>query len=198
MSVANCARSASRAPGQDKIRDGLRARFGFTLIELLVVIAIIAILAAILFIAAAKQSAKQTTCSSNLKQLITAWSLYADDNSGRACPSYYYDWNTNTEYAWDFVLNWSSDPPGCKFGLLARYTRNHQINNCPSFVGNGWGRPYTGYAYNATYIGGDSNAGIRPCIVGEIARPSRKAVFADGGQMFDAAREFGCCAMIRS
>jgi len=155
MSVDNCAR---RAFGQDKIRDGLRARFGFTLIELLVVVAIIATLAAVLFpvITAAKQSAKKTACSSNLKQL-------------------------NIEYAWDFVLRWSSSPLDYRFGLLARYTKNHQINSCPSFFGNGWSRPYTGYAYNTTYIGGDTIAGGVPCVVGEIARPSRKVVFADAG-----------------
>ena len=43
---------------------------GFTLIELLVVIAIIAILAAILFpvFAKAREKAKQSKCTSNLKQ----------------------------------------------------------------------------------------------------------------------------------
>jgi prepilin-type N-terminal cleavage/methylation domain-containing protein len=45
---------------------------GFTLIELLVVIAIIAILAAILFpvFAQARESARQTTCASNMNQLV--------------------------------------------------------------------------------------------------------------------------------
>ncbi|MCW5936566.1 MAG: prepilin-type N-terminal cleavage/methylation domain-containing protein [Fimbriimonadaceae bacterium] len=57
----------------------------FTLIELLVVIAIIAILAAILFpvFAQAKQSAKNTVCLSNAKQIALAVKLYqgdADDN----------------------------------------------------------------------------------------------------------------------
>ena len=46
-------------------------RKGFTLIELLVVIAIIAILAAILFpvFAQAREKARQTTCTSNVKNL---------------------------------------------------------------------------------------------------------------------------------
>lgn len=54
---------------------------GFTLIELLVVIAIIAILAAILFpvFAQARESARITSCMSNMKQHGTAWMMYAQD-----------------------------------------------------------------------------------------------------------------------
>jgi prepilin-type N-terminal cleavage/methylation domain-containing protein/prepilin-type processing-associated H-X9-DG protein len=59
-------------------------REGFTLIELLVVIAIIAILAAILFpvFAKAREKAKQTKCTSNLKQCSTALMMYAQDYDG--------------------------------------------------------------------------------------------------------------------
>lgn len=55
---------------------------GFTLIELLVVIAIIAILAAILFpvFAQAREKARQTTCTSNLKNFMGAILMYAQDN----------------------------------------------------------------------------------------------------------------------
>ncbi|MCX7687267.1 MAG: prepilin-type N-terminal cleavage/methylation domain-containing protein [Fimbriimonadales bacterium] len=55
---------------------------GFTLIELLVVIAIIAILAAILFpvFAQARESARQSTCGSNMSQLSRAIAMYAADN----------------------------------------------------------------------------------------------------------------------
>ena len=56
-------------------------RRGFTLIELLVVIAIIAILAAILFpvFAQAREKARQTTCTSNMKQMGTAIMMYTQD-----------------------------------------------------------------------------------------------------------------------
>ena len=57
-------------------------RVGFTLIELLVVIAIIAILAAILFpvFAQARESARQSTCLSSMKQIGTATLLYLQDD----------------------------------------------------------------------------------------------------------------------
>lgn len=54
---------------------------GFTLIELLVVIAIIAILAAILFpvFATAREKARQTSCLSNIKQILLGALQYQQD-----------------------------------------------------------------------------------------------------------------------
>src|SRR5450759_590421 len=64
----------------------VRARAnGFTLIELLVVIAIIAILAAILFpvFASAKENARTSGCSSNLKQIYVGLMGYCEDYEGK-------------------------------------------------------------------------------------------------------------------
>src|SRR5205823_3949372 len=55
---------------------------GFTLIELLVVIAVIAILAGILFpvFAQAREKARQSTCMSNLKNIVLAHLMYVQDH----------------------------------------------------------------------------------------------------------------------
>lgn len=62
-----------------------QASKGFTLIELLVVIAIIALLMGILMpaLSRVREQGKRATCLSNLKQLMLAWTMYADDNDDK-------------------------------------------------------------------------------------------------------------------
>jgi len=168
--------------------------FGFTLIELLVVLAIIALLAAVLFpvFAKAREKARQTSCASNLKQLGLAWLMYAQDYDEQTCPSY----NAlrgvgNANDAWDFHRL----PNGAwTTGILGAYTKDGRIQGCSDNLFPTMNdRPYNGYAYNATYIGGDLGTpqGNYPaCHLSQIAAPGETAVFADAGYFGPAADNF--------
>ncbi|NUQ00816.1 MAG: prepilin-type N-terminal cleavage/methylation domain-containing protein [Armatimonadetes bacterium] len=116
-------------------------RRGFTLIELLVVIAIIAILAAILFpvFAKAREKARQSSCQSNVKQLMLAHAQYMQDYDAATCPSY---------------LPWGPSGNSWWWPLLGPYVKNNQLIVCPSSP-QGVGTPATGnagYGWNYNYL----------------------------------------------
>ena len=114
-----------------------RRRMGFTLIELLVVIAIIAILAAILFpvFAKAREKAEQTTCTSNVKQLTTAFLMYASDYDQRLPLIWSASGGVDQLSGWVLYHGFGTEQAGDfepAKGSLYPYIKNDQIFICPS------------------------------------------------------------------
>jgi prepilin-type N-terminal cleavage/methylation domain-containing protein/prepilin-type processing-associated H-X9-DG protein len=138
-------------------------RRGFTLIELLVVIAIIAILAAILFpvFAKAREKARQTSCSSNLKQLQLGIIMYVQD---------YDEKNVSLFYGGGPVDQPTTTTPGPGPGggwswktAIYPYVKNTQLLHCPSAESAlddvtrrtcGWSGIRSSYVYNMTNVSG--------------------------------------------
>jgi len=130
-------------------------RRGFTLIELLVVIAIIAILAAILFpvFARAREKARQASCQSNLKQLMLAGLMYAQDYDERLPSQTMHPTSTEGYPMW--------------YDLFGPYTKNEQMRRCPSASGTAMG-----YGWHVQIP-------RNGCPLGSIGKPAETILCAD-------------------
>jgi len=139
-----------------------RPHRGFTLIELLVVIAIIALLAAILFpvFARARENARRSSCSSNLRQIVLSIKQYGQDYDSRFPPASMSE--TEAPFGWADAVQ--------------PYVKNVQLYQCPSdsLKSNG-GNPnaggYTDYWMNLA-VGAQTEAAL--------LKPSSTVVNGDG------------------
>ncbi len=156
-------------------------RRGFTLIELLVVIAIIAILAAILFpvFAKAREKARQTSCLSNVKQLVLGLLMYAQDYDEKF-PTY--NWGEGSLGQTNSCTWW---------GGIYAYVKNGQIYSCPSNGRPGtWGTfgiwlnfagpPFNAADFNLDYgyseLIGNAGGGLR---MARLKYPAETVILAD-------------------
>jgi prepilin-type N-terminal cleavage/methylation domain-containing protein len=111
-----------RHPQRRILRQPTGKKAGFTLVELLVVIAIIALLMAILIPALnrAREQGKRVVCLSNLRQLMLAWILYADDND-------------------DLIINGDTEEYTYMYAAGRAFNDSHYRE--PPWVKKDWGNP---------------------------------------------------------
>src|SRR5687768_11044218 len=196
--VSSCIHLSQVVYGGSRMSVSKRA---FTLIELLVVIAIIAILAAILFpvFAQARESARKTSCLSNMKQIVTATLMYTQD----------YDENFPTYASWTDRARVQNpldpnDRPGGSTGPGRRpmwqwkihpYTKNWDLLSCPSdlpppanlvakFHNISYGYNY-GYLSTLEVTADPGDPGVGQWFSGvsqaAVSRPANIVAFTDGG-----------------
>ncbi|MFA6665233.1 MAG: prepilin-type N-terminal cleavage/methylation domain-containing protein [Armatimonadota bacterium] len=159
---------------------------GFTLIELLVVIAIIAILAAILFpvFAKAREKAKQTTCTSNLKQMGMSIAAYCQDYDEFMPLANSRVYDNTAAYSTIWITAIHPYIAGCAWD--GGGPKTSKILFCPADTDEillNSGKKITNYMYPAHmghmgYAG--SNATYRPRSLGKCLSPSTCAVIIDG------------------
>lgn len=172
-----------------------RAACGFTLIELLVVVAIISLLAGILFpvFASAREKARQSSCSSNLRQIGLAILQYDQDYDERVVPYYVGAGAPNRYITWWGLEFLNPTSYQMANGLLQPYMRSTPIQACPSFkaeVSTNIG--LTGYGYNTDYLSpmqpyrtdayGDYI--LHPEQISQILAPAMTVVLGDAAQLY--------------
>jgi len=121
----------------------------FTMIELLTVIAIIAILAALLLpaLVGSKERAKRTSCLNNVRQLVFAARLYADDYHDKLPRGV-----TDADNEYPPLV------PTNTWQQFVRYTGSERVIGCPGLPApfRLGGYPYApeGYVLGFIYLGG--------------------------------------------
>ncbi len=174
---------------------------GFTLIELLVVIAIIAILAAILFpaFAKARESARRTSCSSNLKQIGIGLLQYIGENDERLPASAYGPGgttaasNATTNYKWmDAIYPYVKSEAlfVCPSDSNAKYVYNRNIPIGQSST------DYGSYGQNGAYRNAGDNqtpprSSTYTIALSQIAVPSGTVWATDTNNREEANGSFG-------
>ena len=140
-----------------------RFRRRFTLIELLVVVAIIAVLAAMLLpaLSAAREKAKRTVCTSNLKQFWMGLEDYADAWDGTYpyhgyAGAYLHLMARKAEIRKDYLANNAV----IMYCPSAKMTDNH-ANPYKHNLLDAYGDNYFGYAYWGG-LGGSTNLSAQP------------------------------------
>lgn len=153
----------------------------FTLIELLVVIAVIALLLAIFIpsLNAARERAQRVVSLSNLRQLTTAWIVYAEEHEGRLVsgipfsrsqpsprfPQVLSGW-VGTAFAL-YPHNRAAVLENADKGALWPYLRDIDVYRCPKGR-NAWSCTYNilpganGYQTDGTCVAGTNVAEITP------------------------------------
>jgi prepilin-type N-terminal cleavage/methylation domain-containing protein/prepilin-type processing-associated H-X9-DG protein len=177
---------------------------GFTLVELLVVISIMALLLSILVpsLGRARAMCKRIVCLSNMRQMCVAVQKYLANNNDFFPPAaldVYGPTATETQYTWEFIRTWKKGAWHYKPGLIWEGQGNIKIQQCPSFKGPAmWaGDKYTGYSYNASYIGWVEPMGgwtpeeyIPTARITDIRKPYECAVFGDAQYGNNQANKF--------
>ena len=144
-----------RRQGRRRARRAFTGDSGFTLVELLIVIGMIAVLLSLLLpaVTKARASANATVCSSNLRQLGTAWAMYVSENHGRLP-----DWVFSTPLTPD--VSWEGYWPG----IAEHYRVGPGTLLCPS-ASEAWGWAANKGMGNATsaWTGrlGSSGSGVK-------------------------------------